>query len=101
MPRYTIYRGDAGEDDVDVAEQVRSAGARVIAVKPGLALIDASDEAVDRLRKALRVADYGRAHGEDSEAPREGAPLSAETEPSQGDQRDREIILLPDLPDLL
>ena len=53
MPRYTIYRGDAGHDDVDVAEQVRSAGARVIVVKPGLALIDASDEAVDRLRKAL------------------------------------------------
>jgi hypothetical protein len=53
VPRYTIYRGGGGEDDVDVAEQVRSAGARVIAVKPGLALIDASDRAVARLRSAL------------------------------------------------
>ena len=53
MPRYTIYRGDAEDDSRDVAEEVRSAGARVIVVKPGLALIDATDEAVARLRKAL------------------------------------------------
>ena len=53
MPRYTIYRGDAEHDSRDIAKEVRSAGARVIVVKPGLALIDASDEAVDRLRKAL------------------------------------------------
>jgi hypothetical protein len=53
VPRYTLYRTDAEHDDRDVAEEVRSAGGRVIAVKPGLALIDASDRAVARLRTAL------------------------------------------------
>ena len=48
-----MYRADAEHDDRDVAEEVRAAGARVIAVKPGLALIDASDRAVARLRSAL------------------------------------------------
>jgi hypothetical protein len=53
VPRFTIYRADAEHDERDVAEAARAAGARVIAVKPGLALIDASDRAVAKLRSAL------------------------------------------------
>ena len=53
MPRYTLYRGEAEPDAGDVAERVRSAGARVIVVKPGLALVEASDRAVARLRIVL------------------------------------------------
>lgn len=51
--RYTLYLSDNQSAKSDVTEQVRSAGARVIAIKPGLALIDASDRAVRRLRSTL------------------------------------------------
>ena len=52
MPRFTIYRSDV-KTPPDVTEQVRLAGGRVVAARPGLTLIEASDETVRQLRTKL------------------------------------------------
>jgi hypothetical protein len=53
MPRYTLYRAGEKSGKRDITKKVTSAGARVIAARPDLALIDASDTVVEHLRSAL------------------------------------------------
>ena len=52
MPRYTLYRGDSAAH-ADATEHIRSTGARVIASRPGLALIKATDTVAEQLRDSL------------------------------------------------
>lgn len=52
MARFTLYRSTAGPTD-DITEVIRTAGARVIAARPGLALIEASDAVAEVLRRSL------------------------------------------------
>lgn len=52
MARYTLYRGD-GAPIEDASELIRSAGAELIASRPGLALIEATEAMVDHLQKTL------------------------------------------------
>lgn len=52
MGRFTLYRSDADPTE-DILEVVRTAGARVIAARPGLALIEASDAVAEQLRETL------------------------------------------------
>ncbi len=52
MARFTLYCGDAAKI-TDATEAIRSAGARVIAAKPGLALIEATDAIAEKLREQL------------------------------------------------
>lgn len=51
MPRFTLYCESAPEEDA--TEQIRSAGAQILATRPGLALIEATDEVAERLRRRL------------------------------------------------
>ena len=53
MARFTLYRSDAAQN-TDVTETIRATGARVIASKPGLALIETTDAVAAQLREALR-----------------------------------------------
>ncbi len=53
MARFTLYRSDAAQTS-DVTETIRATGARVIASKPGLALIETTDAVAAQLREALR-----------------------------------------------
>ena len=52
MARFTLYCGNA-EKQFDVTETIRSAGARVITAKPGLALIETTDAVAEQLREVL------------------------------------------------
>lgn len=52
MARFTLYCGDAAKT-TDATEAIRSAGARVIAAKPGLALIETTDAIAEQLREVL------------------------------------------------
>ena len=52
MARFTLYRSGAAEV-ADVTETIRAAGARVIAAKPGLALIETTDAVAAQLREVL------------------------------------------------
>ena len=52
MPRYTLYCGESATL-ADATEQVRAVGARVIKARPGLALIEATQQAVRLLRGNL------------------------------------------------
>ena len=52
MPRFTLYCGESAPV-TDATEQVRSAGARMIAARPGLALIEATEQAAQQLRRTL------------------------------------------------
>ena len=52
MSRYTLYRGDAAPM-TDITETLRVFGARVIAARPGLALIDTTEAVAAQLREAL------------------------------------------------
>ena len=52
MARFTLYRGESAQI-ADATELIRSAGARVIAAKPGLALIESTDAVADQLREVL------------------------------------------------
>lgn len=52
MARYTLYRSDSAQS-ADLTELLRAAGARVIASKPGLMLIEATDAIADQLRQVL------------------------------------------------
>lgn len=53
MPRYTLYRGESAPEQ-DATEQIRSVGAHVIAARPGLALIEATEEVAAQLRARLK-----------------------------------------------
>jgi hypothetical protein len=53
MARFTLYRGQSAPI-MDATELIRSLGAKVIASKPGLALIESSDEVADKLRATLQ-----------------------------------------------
>jgi hypothetical protein len=52
MARFTLYRGAAAQI-ADATDLIRSAGARVIAAKPGLALIESTDAVAEQLRELL------------------------------------------------
>ena len=52
MPRFTLYRTESSPV-TDATEQVRSVGARVITARPGLALIEATEQAAQTLRANL------------------------------------------------
>lgn len=52
MQRLTLYRGESAAQE-DATEQIRSTGARIIAMRPGLALVEASEQAAAQLRTAL------------------------------------------------
>lgn len=52
MARFTLYRGISAKID-DATEAIRSSGARVISAKPGLALIETTDDVADQLREIL------------------------------------------------
>lgn len=52
MPRFTLYRREGAAID-DAAEHLRSAGVRVIASRPGLALVEGSDDQATKLRNLL------------------------------------------------
>ena len=52
MPRFTLYRSETAKIS-DATEQIRSVGARLIAARPGLALIETSDEIADQLQHSL------------------------------------------------
>ena len=56
MARFTLYCGDAAKT-TDATEAIRSASARVIAAKPGLALIETTDAIAEQLREVL--SDWG------------------------------------------
>lgn len=53
MPRFTLYCGEAAPEQ-DATEQIRSEGAEVLAARPGLALIEATEEVAERLRARLK-----------------------------------------------
>lgn len=53
MPRFTLYRGDEAPVS-DPAEQIRAVEAKVIASRPGLALIETTDQAASQLGKELK-----------------------------------------------
>jgi hypothetical protein len=53
MPRFTLYRGEAAPEQ-DATDEIRSAGAQVIAARPGLALIEATEEMAESLRTRLK-----------------------------------------------
>lgn len=52
MARFTLYCSDAAKI-TDATEAIRSTGARVIAAKPGLALIETTDAIAEQLRDML------------------------------------------------
>ncbi len=52
MARYTLYRGDEAPIE-DASELIRSVGAELIASRPGLALIEATEPMIEHLQKAL------------------------------------------------
>ena len=52
MARFTLYRGSSAQIS-DATELIRSAGARVIAAKPGLALIETTDAVAEQLQESL------------------------------------------------
>ena len=53
MARFTLDRGESAHIS-DATELIRSVGARVIAAKPRLALIESTDFVADQLREVLR-----------------------------------------------
>lgn len=53
MPRFTLYRSESAPEQ-DATEQIQSVGARIIAERPGLALIETTDEGAEQLRGRLR-----------------------------------------------
>lgn len=53
MTRYTLYRGEAAPIE-DATEHVLSAGAKVIASRPGLALIESTEDVAEHLRTVLK-----------------------------------------------
>lgn len=53
MPRFTLYRGESSPEH-DATEHIRSVGAQVIVARPGLVLIEATDEVAERLRGRLK-----------------------------------------------
>lgn len=53
MPRFTLYR-DESAPERDATEQILLTGAKVIAARPGLALIEATEEIADTLRSRLK-----------------------------------------------
>ena len=53
MARYTLYRGDSAPIE-DATEHILSAGAKVIASRPGLALIESTDAVAEHLHTVLK-----------------------------------------------
>lgn len=52
MARYTLYRGDSAPIE-DATDLIKSAGAKLIASRPGLALIESTDAVAEHLRSVL------------------------------------------------
>jgi|GEM_PF-5605654 len=50
--RYTLCRGESAPID-DATELIHSAGAKLIASRPGLALIETTEEVAEHLRSVL------------------------------------------------
>jgi len=53
MARYTLYRGESAPVE-DATEHIASAGAKLIASRPGLALIESTDAVAEHLRTVLK-----------------------------------------------
>ena len=53
MARFTLYRGEEAPV-ADPAEQIRAVEAKVIASRPGLALIETTDQAASQLGEKLK-----------------------------------------------
>lgn len=53
MARYTLYRGDSAPI-ADATELILSAGAKLVASRPGLALIESTDAIAEQLRSVLK-----------------------------------------------